>query len=136
MAAETPALPTITGLTPYINVEGANAASAFYQRAFGAVELVRMPTQDGARLMHCCLQINGGHLMLSDTFPEYGRTWEPSGSHTLHLQVDDIDAWWARAVEAGARVVSPIALMFWGDRYGVLRDPFGVNWSLGMTPKA
>ena len=131
-----PNLPVVTGVTPYINVIGASDASAFYQRAFGAKELIRLPAQDGKRLMHCCVEINGGKLMMSDCFPEHGHNHEPSKSFTLHLQVDDVDAWWERATAAGVEVVMPLQLMFWGDRYGIVRDPFQVQWSLAMTPKA
>ena len=136
MASDTMTAPTVTGVTPYINVEGASAASAFYQKAFGAKELMRMPAQDGKRLMHCHLEINGGPLLMSDCWPEEGHPWEPSQSFTMHLQVDDIVAWWKRAVEAGAIELNPVEVMFWGDKYGRLRDPYGVTWSLGETPKA
>jgi PhnB protein len=135
MATETPPI-VAGGIVPYINVEGASGASDFYQRAFGATELFRMPADDGKRLMHCHMQINGGALMLSDCFPEHGFGLQKSNSYTMHLQVDDVDAWFKRAVEAGAEVTAPVQLMFWGDRYGTLRDPFGVNWSLATTPKA
>lgn len=123
----------MTGVTPYLNVDGAAAASDFYQRAFGAIEIMRLPDRDGARLLHCQLLVNGGNLMISDCFPEMGVAPQPSNNFTMHLQVDDIDAWWARAVEAGAEIISPVQLMFWGDRYGSLRDPFGVQWSMGQN---
>lgn len=130
-------LPQVTGVTAYINVEGAAEASALYQRALGAKELVVMPYKDGdGRLMHCCLEINGGHLMLSDFFPEHGFDPEKPQGYTLHLQVPDVDAAWERAVREGFEVVLPIQLMFWGDRYGQLKDRFGVRWSLATTPKA
>ena len=122
---------TERGVVPYINVEGAAAASEFYQRAFAAKELFRMPTQDGQRLMHCHLEINGGSLMLSDCFPEMGMPHQPSNNFTMHLNVQGVQAWWDRAVEAGVEVISPLQVMFWGDRYGQLRDRFGVNWSMG-----
>lgn len=127
--------PTAGGVVPHINVEGANDASTFYQRAFAAQELSRQPAKDGKRLMHCHLLINGGSLMLSDCFPEFGITNQPSGCFAMHLQVDDVDAWWRRAVDAGAEVTIPLADQFWGERYGKLRDPFGVNWSLAASPK-
>ena len=60
---------------------------------------------------------------------------ESHGGYTLHLQVDDADAWWKRAVEAGAEPLMPVTDMFWGDRYGQFRDPFGVRWSVGTTPR-
>jgi PhnB protein len=71
--------------------------------------------------------------MLSDDFPEYrgGQPAPAPASVTLHLQVDDADRWWNRAVEAGAAVTMPIADQFWGDRYGHLKDPFGHSWSIG-----
>jgi PhnB protein len=122
------------GVVPHLAVEGAAKASEFYQKAFGAIELMRLPAEDGVRLMHCALQVNGGTLMLCDCFPEYGgEPHQPSASYIMHLQVDDIDAAFQRAVDAGAEVVKPVELMFWGDRYGMLRDPFGVQWSMGET---
>ena len=124
-----------TGVVPHLNVDGASEASTFYQRAFGAEELARMPHSDGVRLMHCHLFINGGSIMLADCFPEHGVPHDPSQSYTMHLQVPDVDAWWTRAVEAGAQVVVPLQEMFWGDKYGKLRDPFGVSWSLASTIK-
>jgi PhnB protein len=127
--------PPVTGVTPYINVEGASAASEFYQRAFAAQELMRLPADDGKRLMHCHLLINGGPLLMADCFPEHGFGFEASRSFTLHLQVDDVDAWWKRAVDAGCEVTMPLDVMFWGDKYGALRDPFKMNWTLASTPK-
>ena len=133
---EVPSMPTVKGVTPYINVEGAAAASAFYQRAFAAKELARIPSEDGKRLIHCHLEINGAPVLMSDVFTEYGHTFQPSECFTLHLQVDDVDAWFARAVEAGAEVLEAPQVMFWGDKYGRVRDPFKVNWSIASTPKA
>jgi uncharacterized glyoxalase superfamily protein PhnB len=125
----------LPGVIPYINVDGASDASSFYQKAFAATEVMRMPADDGKRLMHCQLNINGGAMMLSDCFPELGFAREPSRSYTMHLQVADPKAWWDRAVEAGCEVVLPLQVMFWGDRYGQLRDPFGVSWSIGGSPE-
>lgn len=126
-----------SGVIPHLNIEGASDASAFYQKAFGAQELMRLPAQDGKRLMHCALRINGGSLFICDCFPEMGEGFahQPSNSFTMHLQVDDADAWFQRAVDVGAEVLSPLENMFWGDRYGRLRDPYGVCWSIGQTVK-
>jgi PhnB protein len=135
MATSTQNPPAVTGVVPYLNVDGAAEASAFYQQAFGAEELQRLPHPDGKRLAHVCLRLNGGTLFLSDTFPEYGVTAQPSPSYTLHLQVDDVDAWWKRAVDAGAVVLDELKLQFWGDRYGRLKDRFGIQWSLASTPR-
>ena len=124
----------ISGVAPYLMVKDANAAGEFYEAAFGAKETARSATPDG-KLMHLHLYINGGSLMLSDPFPEHGHPAEVPAGFTLHLQVDDAQTWWDRAVKAGAEVVMPLQDMFWGDRYGQLRDPSGVLWSIG-GPKA
>ena len=73
--------------------------------------------------------------MLADASPDHGHPLETPGTFMLHLQVDDVDAWWKRAVEAGAEVLMPVSEMFWGDRYGQLRDPFGVKWSIATSIK-
>lgn len=124
--------PTMTGVIPYLNLD-ANAAAAFYAKAFGAVEVMRMPSQDGKRLMHCHMTVNGGNLLFSDAFPEHGYPLQAPQGYTLHLQVDDVDAWWDRAVKAGCEIAMPLAEQFWGDRYGQLKDPFGVMWSMGQS---
>lgn len=130
-------IPPLDGVVAYIHLEGAAEASALYQRAFGAREALRLPYKDNdGRLMHCHLEINGGHLMISDFFPEHDFDPVRPQGYTLHLQVPDVDAAWARAVDAGLEVVMPIQLMFWGDRYGQLKDRFGVTWSVATTPAA
>lgn len=126
---------TVRGITPYLLVRDANAASEFYQKAFGAREVARAAGDDGVRLIHCHLVINGDSLMLNDPMPEYGYPLVAPEGYTLHLQVDDVDAWWKRAVDAGCEIKMPLDLQFWGDRYGAVVDPFGVRWSIGMTPK-
>ena len=122
------------GLPAHLAIGGGKAAEAidFYKKAFGAQELMRHAADDG-RLMHSHLKVNGQSLMLHDHFAEHhgGRELpEPSGV-MLHLQVNDPDAWWNRAVEAGSEVVMELADQFWGDRYGQIRDPFGHVWSIG-----
>ena len=119
-------------LVPYLALNGASAASEFYQKAFGATEVTRMPGADDGRLIHCHLYINGHSLMLSDPFPEHGHPHTPPAGYTLTLMVDNMEAWWKRAVDAGATVVMPYAKQFWGDIYGQLRDPFGVLWALNQ----
>jgi uncharacterized glyoxalase superfamily protein PhnB len=120
------------GLTAYLQVDGAAKASEFYQRAFGATEVARHPLDDKGRTMHVHLYVNGSSLMLGDAYPEYGHPLQTPQAFNLTLQVDDIDAWWSRAVAAGAAVVMPVQEMFWGARYGTLRDPFGVLWSMNQ----
>lgn len=125
------------GVYPYLSVTGGKAAIDFYVRAFGATEKVRLYAEDGERLMHAQIVINGGIIMLSDDFPEYrgGAAAPPAYGVTIHLQVDDADAWWTRAVDAGATIVMPLADQFWGDRFGVLKDPFGHDWGVAAVIK-
>lgn len=118
------------GVVPYLQLDGAIAAAEFYRKAFGAEEVARVPVDEKGRTMHIHLYINGSSLMLSDPFPEHGHAHEKAQGYTLTLQVKDIDAWWDRAVAAGATVVMPLERMFWGSRYGHMRDPFGVNWAM------
>jgi uncharacterized glyoxalase superfamily protein PhnB len=124
------------GVAPYLTVGGASRAAAFYKKAFGAEVVAQIPEDDQGRTMHIHLYINGGSVMLSDAFPEHGHALEKPQGFMLHLQVDDVDAWWNRAVEAGAQIVTPLQVMFWGDRYGQLRDSFGVMWSMGAPDKS
>jgi PhnB protein len=82
--------------------------------------------------MHARIRVNGGAILMSDDFPEFrggGDTPAPAGV-TIHLEVDDADKWWKRAVDSGAAIVMPLADQFWGDRYGQLVDPFGHKWSI------
>ena len=127
-----------SGLTPHLAIADKRASEAidFYKRAFGATEQVRMPAEDGVRLMHAHLTVNGASLMMHDEFPEYvDNESSPPNGVTLHLQVDDADAWFDRAVAAGASVVMPLENMFWGDRYGQIKDPFGHTWSIATPIK-
>lgn len=125
------------GVTAHLTVrEGkAGEAIAFYKAAFAAEELARHPAEDGKRLMHAHLLVNGGHLMLNDDFPEWTGGIAPPAGVTLHLQVDDPDAWWQRALDAGAVVRLPLDNQFWGDRYGQVDDPYGFTWSIGAPVK-
>lgn len=129
----TPSLPPARGgLTPYLNVDGAVKAAEFYQRAFGAEQAYMVPPDEQGRTMHVHLYVNGASVMLSDFYPEHGHAAvTPQGfTMQLHLGPDDIDAWWKRAVDAGCTVEMPLEVMFWGDRWGSLRDPFGVAWAM------
>lgn len=127
--------PVLGGPCPYLSVSNAAQAAEFYAKALGATEVMRMPPDDKGRYMHIHLVINGGSLMLADAFPEHGAPLEKPAAFILHLQVDDVDAAFDKAVKAGGTVVLPVQDMFWGDRYGQFRDPFGVLWSMGMSPK-
>jgi uncharacterized glyoxalase superfamily protein PhnB len=121
------------GVTPYLQIEGAAKAADFYIKAFGATEMVRVPPDDKGRYMHIHLYVNGGSLMLCDPFAEHGYPAVPPQGYTLHLQVEDVDPVWKRAVDAGAEVVVPVQRMFWGHRYGLIKDPFGVSWSIASV---
>ena len=115
-----------------VRPSGARAEGRPHQRAFAATEAGRQPVDEKGRTMHVHLYVNGSSLMLCDPYPEYGHALEKPQAFDLMLQVDDIDAWFARAVAAGAEVITPVQEMFWGARYGQLRDPFGVRWSMNQ----
>lgn len=118
-------------VTPHLTCAGAVAAIDFYKRAFQAVEVARMAGPDG-KLMHALIRIGDSAVMLVDEFPDYGvvgpKTLKGSPV-TIHLYVEDVDAFVTRAVEAGAKITMPLADMFWGDRYCQFEDPFGHRWS-------
>jgi len=129
-----PTLPN--GVVPYLSMDGASEAAGFYAKAFGAKEIARIPGQDGKRLMHCHLEINGGALMLADNFPEFGmQAVHRTTSDTMQLVVADGDAWWDRAIKAGCKQKVPFAVAPWGDKYGQLTDPFGVTWAINSPAK-
>ena len=122
-------------VTPHLICAGAARAIDFYKQAFGAEETARLPGPDG-RLMHAAVRIGDSTVMLVDEMPEWGALSPTSlkGSPvTIHLYVDDVDAFVARAVKAGAKLTMPVEDAFWGDRYGKLEDPFGHVWSVA-TP--
>ena len=120
-------------VTPDLICAGAADAIEFYQKAFGAVELSRVPGSYG-KLMHASIRIGDSVIMLNDEMPDWG-TFGPKhlkGSPvTIHLYVENVDAVFDQAVRAGAKVTMPLDDMFWGDRYGKLEDPFGHQWSIG-----
>tara|TARA_R110001599_G_scaffold171353_1_gene362062 strand:+ start:44655 stop:45134 length:480 start_codon:yes stop_codon:yes gene_type:complete len=127
-----PIPPDMHTITPHLVCANASDAIAFYQKAFGATELTRLPGPDG-RLMHASVRIGDSTVMLVDEFPEWGSVGPKvlKGSPvTLHMYVEDADAAFKRAVDAGATVRMPLDDMFWGDRYGVVTDPFGHEWSI------
>ena len=124
-------------LTPHLICAGAADAIDFYKKAFNAIEVSRLPGPQGT-IMHAMLRIGDSALMLNDEFPEWGGFGPKSlkgSSVTIHLYVNDADAAFAQAVAAGAKVTLPIADMFWGDRYGMLEDPFGHKWSIATQKR-
>ena len=119
-------------ITPYLAVDDAAKAIEFYERAFGAKERYRMPGPDG-KIAHAEIQVGSSVVMLSDPFPQ--ATAKPpaelGGTTTgLFMYVEDVDAAFRKAVEAGATETMPPADMFWGDRFGSVTDPFGHAWQL------
>jgi len=119
-------------VTPHLVCAGAADAIAFYKKAFNAEEVGRLAGPQG-KLMHAQIRIGDSAVMLVDEFPDWGSFGPKSlkGSPvTIHLYVEDVDAAFKRAVDAGATVKMALADMFWGDRYGVLEDPFGHHWSI------
>tara|TARA_R110002095_G_scaffold201208_2_gene181930 strand:- start:7160 stop:7639 length:480 start_codon:yes stop_codon:yes gene_type:complete len=119
-------------VTPHLVCAGAAEAITFYEKAFGAVEQMRLPGPDG-KLVHACVQIGDSRIMLVDENDSCGTLGPKSlkGSPVfLHLQVEDVDATFKQAVAAGAKIMMPVTDMFWGDRYGQVEDPFGHCWSV------
>ncbi|MBI4293456.1 MAG: VOC family protein [Betaproteobacteria bacterium] len=119
-------------VTPHLVCAGAADAIAFYSKAFNAVEVGRLAGPQG-KLMHAMIRIGDSGVMLVDEFPEWGAFGPKSlkGSPvTIHLCVENVDAFVKRAVDAGAKITMPVEDMFWGDRYGKLEDPFGHHWSV------
>ncbi len=116
-------------VTPHLVVNDANAALAFYKKALGASEVMRMPAQDGKRLMHSEIQVRGARIFVMDDFPEH------RGSHGVDavFPPDQIkgtcDAAVKRAADAGATVTMAPWDSFWGARYARIMDPFGHSWS-------
>jgi PhnB protein len=119
-------------VTPYLIVDGASAAIDFYKKAFGAEELERHGGP-GGKIMHAEIKIGDSRVMLADEFPEMGHRGPKSlgGTATgMCLYVRDVDTVWNRAVAAGATIVKPLANQFYGDRSGMVQDPFGHRWNV------
>lgn len=120
-------------VTPHLVCAGVAGAINFYIKAFGAQEIMRLPGPDG-KLIHASITIGECVIMLADEMPAMGSVGPKTlkGSPvTIHLQVDDADAFQRQALAAGATLITPVAEMFWGDRYGAVVDPFGHRWSMG-----
>jgi PhnB protein len=117
-------------VTPYLTIKNAAEALDFYKRAFGASETFRMADGSG-KIGHAEIRIGDSAIMLSDEFPEMdARSPQSIGGSpvAIHLYVEDVDAFVQRAVEAGAEVVRPVENQFYGDRGGMLSDPYGHSW--------
>lgn len=135
-------------LVPHLCVNGASDAIEFYKKALGATEVMRMPAEDGKRLMHAHIVVNGAAVYLHDDFPEFcsgavdAKIKPPrvlgGTSFVIHLEVKSCDEAVQRAVAAGAKLLMAPEDMFWGARYGQVLDPFGHGWSFAhmLPPKA
>ncbi len=129
------------GLIPHLACSSCSEAIEFYKKAFGAEEICRMPAADGRRIMHAEIRIGKNLIYLNDDFPEYcgGKSSTPLAlkgtSVGIHQYVANCDAAIKRAADAGATVLMPASDMFWGDRYGIVSDPFGHKWSFATHQK-
>jgi uncharacterized glyoxalase superfamily protein PhnB len=129
-------------ITPGLAVRNASQAIDFYKKALGAKEKMRMPGPDG-KIMHAELQIGDSKIMLGEEMPQMGNLSPQSLNGTpvnLHVYVKDVDKVFDQAVKAGATAVAPVMDMFWGDRYGMVMDPFGHKWGIAthkrnLSPK-
>ncbi len=118
-------------VTPYLIVDGAEEAIRFYERAFGATEMLRLPMGD--KIGHAEIRIGDSFVMLSDEWPEYGKLGPKArggATSSLMIYVEDVDAAFERALAAGATEERPVEDQFYGDRSGTLVDPFGHSWTL------
>lgn len=118
-------------LTPHLVVSDAAKAIELYKKALGAEEITRHMRPDGGAVMHAQLRVGNSMLMLGSEFPPHclGPKSRGGTSVSLHVYVENADAAFERAVKAGCTVKMPMTDQFWGDRYGVVEDPFGHQWS-------
>ena len=126
-------------ITPSLIVSNAAVALEFYKSAFGAHELVRLSTPDGSKVMHSSLKVGNSIFYVTDEFagmtPQESTPSSGGTSVSLNLYVDDADAAFDRAVGAGATALMPVSEMFWGDRFGMVSDPFGQVWCFATRIK-
>ena len=118
-------------VTPYLIIDGAAAAIAFYGKAFGAEEVMRLPMGD--KIAHAEVKVGDSHIMLSDEWPDMnllGPKNRGGATASLMIYLSDVDAAFDTAVKAGASVERPVEDQFWGDRMGTVVDPFGHRWTL------
>lgn len=129
------------GLIPHLVCSPCTEAIEFYKKAFGADSACCLMAPDGERVMHAQITIDGQMIFLADDFPEYcgGAAQNPKALGgtpvTVHRYVKDCDAAYNKAIKAGATPKMPVADMFWGDRYGMVTDPFGHSWSFATHQK-
>jgi PhnB protein len=118
-------------VTPYLIIDGAAEAIRWYERAFGAAEVLRLPMGD--KVGHAEIRIGDSHVMLSDEWPDHGKLGPKArggATSSLMIYLEDVDGAFARAVAEGASVERPVEDQFYGDRAGTILDPFGHSWTL------
>jgi len=125
-------------ITPSLIVSDAAKALEFYKAALGAEVLGVATTPDGSKVVHSVMKVGNSLVFVNDEFPNMGaRSPQSLGGSpiSLYLYVEDADAWFNRAVEAGATPTMPVADMFWGDRFGAVTDPYGHGWAFSTHVK-
>jgi len=133
-----PILDGYHSVTPTLTIRGASDAIEFYKKAFNEKEVYRFLGPDGKSIMHAEIRIGDSAIMLCDKIPEMGclspkSTGGPSGA--IYLYVDDADSVFSKAVSVGAQSMLPLMDGFWGDRIGMLIDPFGHRWTVATIKK-
>jgi PhnB protein len=124
-------------VSPYLTVNNGSNAIDFYKKAFSAEELFRETMPDG-KVLHARMRLGDSIVRLSDEFdgsPHKSPVSLGATTVTLHIYTENVDRLWRQAVQAGAKVVLPLDNQFWGERYGILVDPFGHQWSMSMVIK-
>jgi PhnB protein len=124
-------------VTPSITVDDAAGALAFYAKAFGAEELMRM-AGPGGKIMHAEFKVGNSHIMMQDEMPEMrNKSAKNYGGSpvSFYVYVADVDAAWKRATHAGAKTIMPVEDMFWGDRMGAVQDPYGLTWKFAQRTR-
>jgi uncharacterized glyoxalase superfamily protein PhnB len=126
-----------SSVTPHLVIKDCANAIDFYKKALGAQEIYQSKMPDG-KIMHAMIQIGNSVIMLADEFPAMGAVGPNTlggTSTTLHIYTDDADKLFNQAISAGATPIMPIADMFWGDRYGQIKDPYGHIWAIATHTK-
>jgi len=121
-----------SSITPYLAIRGAAEAIEFYKKAFGAMELMRMPGPAG-KLGHVEIKVGDSKVMLADESEKMNFLGPQARGGTpvhIHVYVKDVDATVAKAVELGAKMMRQVQDMFYGDRTGAIEDPFGHFWHI------
>lgn len=129
-----------TGVVPSLTVSPCADAIDFYVAAFGAREVGERMTMPDGTVAHAEIEIEGSRIMLGDEWPDAPTrspaTLDGHSTATMFVYTDDVDALWDRALDAGAEVVFPLEVQFYGDKAGRVRDPFGHTWGLGQQVEA